>query len=188
MMWDMKTARLDAATGSDRADDMAITLPATVRSFHRDDQAACGILYLEGLLGGKIAENDTGLDIEDIEQAYLRSTGNHFWVAESATREIVGMIGVQQQGDGAGEIRRLRLRPDYRERHIGRGLVEAALKFCQEQSYLKVTLDTFLRRDLAISLFEKFHFHHDHTRNYNGKDLLYFYLDLYETDGRPPRQ
>ena len=42
-------------------------------------------LYREGLLGGKLAENDTGLDIDDIESAYMKP-GNHFWVAETTGR------------------------------------------------------------------------------------------------------
>ena len=31
----------------------------------------------------------------------------------------------------------------------------------------------------AIKLFEKFRFRHDKTRTVNGKELMYFYLDLY---------
>ena len=41
-------------------------------------------LYREGLLGGKIAENDSGLDIDDIGSAYLTPPGNCFWVAAGA--------------------------------------------------------------------------------------------------------
>src|SRR5215469_12173482 len=68
-------------------------IPAVIRSFTRGDQAACKALYEQGLIGGKISENDTGLDIDNIEAAYMKD-GNHFWVAE-ADGMIVGMIGVQ---------------------------------------------------------------------------------------------
>ena|SRR2546430_4784462 len=84
----------------------------TVRSFRADDLPACRRLYVEGLLGGKLAENDSGLDIEDIESAYMKTPGNHFWVGEIApvsdgkTGEVVGMIGVQHHETGVGEIRR----------------------------------------------------------------------------------
>ena len=159
-----------------------------IRSFRREDLAACRQLYSEGLLGGRLAENDTGLDIDDIDQAYMKTEGNHFWVAEipgvsdGRPPEVVGMIGVQQFREGVGEIRRLRVRGDVRRRGIGTQLVEQALKFCQERSYLKMTLDTFMEREPAIRLFEKFHFHHDRTRNVAGKELMYFYLDLYSSD------
>jgi len=154
-------------------------IPATIRSFKPSDQGACIALYVAGLIGGKIAENDTGYDIDHIEDVYLKSPGSHFWVAESSNGHIVGTIGVQHLEDGIGEIRRLRVRPDYRRRGIGSALLETAVRFCQENGYLKVTLDTFVEREAAISLFEKFQFHLSRTRNVGEKELVYFYLDLY---------
>jgi ribosomal protein S18 acetylase RimI-like enzyme len=154
-----------------------------IRSFKSEDLPACRQLYVEGLLGGKLAENDSGLDIEDIEQAYMRTDGNHFWVAETIPAgEVVGMIGVQHFNEGDAEIRRLRVRSDMRRRGIGSRLVEEALKFCQECGYLKIALDTFMEREPAVKLFEKFRFRHNRTRNVSGKELMYFYLDLYSTD------
>ena len=163
-------------------------IPVRVRSFRREDLPACRQLYVEGLLGGKLAENDSGLDIDDIETAYMSKPGNHFWIAETAPvsdgppGQIVGMIGVQAFHEGKGEIRRLRVREDMRRRGIGSKLVEAALKFCQDHGYLKITLDTFMEREPAIKLFEKFHFRHDKSRTVAGKELMYFYLDLYSSD------
>jgi ribosomal protein S18 acetylase RimI-like enzyme len=157
------------------------SIPITIRPFRPCDQAHCRKLYLEGLIGGKIADNDTGVDMDDIETAYMKAPGSHFWVAENAVGEIVGTIGVQEY-EGAGEIRRLRVRCDSRRRGIGSALVETAVKFCQERGYLKVTLDTFMEREPALSLFEKFHFKHEHSRQVGEKELRYFYLDLYTSD------
>jgi ribosomal protein S18 acetylase RimI-like enzyme len=161
--------------------------PVLVRSFKSTDLAACQKLYKEGLLGGKLAENDSGLDIDDIEAAYLKDDGNHFWVAENDDGEIVGMVGVQHHEQGVGEIRRLRVKQGLRRRGIGSHLMEKALKFCQDRGYLKITLDTFMEREPAIKLFEKFRFKHSRTKNVAGKELLYFYLDLYTTD-RPVKE
>ena len=159
----------------------------TIRPYRRVDLAACQKLYKEGLLGGKIAENDTGMDIDDIEHAYMHSPGSHFWVAVNEHNEVVGMIGVQHHDENIGEIRRLRVRVDQRRRGIGSKLIEKAVEFCNKKGYLKVALDTFVDRDPAIKLFEKFHFHHARTRQVVGKDMLYFYLDLYEGD-KPAQQ
>lgn len=162
--------------------------PVKVRSFKPSDLPACRKLYIEGLIGGKIAENDTGLDIDDIEAAYMNVPGCHFWVAELPGGEVVGMIGVQQHDEGVGEIRRLRVAKEHRRKGIGGALVETAVKFCQEKQYLKVTLDTFMEREPAIKLFEKFRFRHSRSRTLGGKELLYFYLDLYMSDQKPQKK
>jgi ribosomal protein S18 acetylase RimI-like enzyme len=124
--------------------------------------------------------------MDDIETAYMKCPNNHFWVAENAAGEVVGTIGVQEY-EGAGEIRRLRVRADSRRRGIGSALVETAVKFCQERGYLKVMLDTYMEREPALSLFEKFHFKHEHSRQVGDKELRYFYLDLYTSD-RPRKK
>ena len=161
-----------------------------IRTFRADDGPACQTLYRDGLIGGKIAENDTGLDMDDVERAYLSCRGSHFWVAQATSHpfELLGMIGVQHHEDNVGEIRRLRVRTDYRRRGIGSALVEAALKFCQDCGYLKITLDTFMEREPAVKLFEKFHFRHSRTRTIGGKEIMHFYLDLYQRDRHTQHQ
>jgi len=173
--------------------DVPSDLPVIIRSFRSSDLPACRKLYVEGLLGGKLAENDTGLDIDDIEAAYMSTPGNHFWVAQTEgtgngeSGELVGMIGVQHHEEGAAEIRRLRVAQQARRRGVGTKLMETALRWCQEHNYLKVTLDTFIEREPALKLFEKFRFRHSRTREVNGKELMYFYLDIYGSD-RPQQR
>ncbi|HEX8524225.1 MAG TPA: GNAT family N-acetyltransferase [Tepidisphaeraceae bacterium] len=170
--------------------DSAIEIPVQIRSFEPTDAEACAILYRAGLVEGQqIAENDTGLDIDDIHSAYMACEGSHFWVAETQddNPSIVGMIGVQHHEDSVGEIRRLRVREGFRRRGIGSRLVETAVRFCKERNYLKIALDTFMEREPAIRLFEKFHFRHSRTRSVAGKEIMHFYLDLYQRD-RPDKQ
>lgn len=158
---------------------MAVVFEAnySIRSYRSSDAATCMSLYHEGLLGGKIADNDTGIDIEHIESAYMPP--NHFWVAETNDGHVVGMIGVQQLEAGVGEVRRLRVATPFRRRGIGSTLLSTALKYCQEQQYLKVKLDTWVDHDAALRLFQKFQFLHERTRLIGEKQLMYFYRDLY---------
>ncbi|HEV8290663.1 MAG TPA: GNAT family N-acetyltransferase [Tepidisphaeraceae bacterium] len=162
-------------------------IPVKIRTYEPRDREVVKHLYVEGLIGGHIAPNDTGLDIEDVQGAYLSSDGNHFWVAENMAGEVVGMIAVQIHRESEAEIRRLRVRQDHRRRGIGAKLLETAIKWCQEMGCLKVTLDTYMEREPALKLFEKFKFKHSRTRDVSGKSLLYFYLDLYSGD-RPPQK
>jgi ribosomal protein S18 acetylase RimI-like enzyme len=159
-----------------------------IRSFTPQDLQVCRKLYWEGLIGGKIAENDTALDLDDIDQVYIKNTGNHFWVAENTKGEVVGMIGVQHYEEGKAQIRRLRVAKDHRRRGIGSALLETALAFCQSKQYIKIMLDTFMEREPAIALFRKFNFVHSQTRVVSGKELMYFYLDLYSGAPRPHKE
>jgi len=162
-------------------------IPVEVRTYEARDRDVVKKLYAEGLIGGHRAPNDTGLDIDDVQGAYLSSPNNHLWVAENQQGEVVGMIGVQIHRDSEGEIRRLRVRQDHRRRGIGARLLETAIKWCQDRGCLKVTLDTYMEREPALQLFNKFKFKHSRTRDVSGKSLLYFYLDLYSQD-RPAQR
>jgi GNAT superfamily N-acetyltransferase len=161
------------------------TKPWKIRSFRPSDLAACRKLYVEGLLGGKLAENDTALDIDDIDAVYMHTDGNHFWIAENLFGEIVGMIGVQHHEEGVGQVRRLRVRQDHQRRGIGKALLEAAIKFCQKNEYLKIAMESFAERKTTVEMFSKLGFRHGNTRHFAGKELLYFYLDLYSGPPRP---
>lgn len=159
--------------------EVPANISVSIRSFRPSDAAACKALYLDGLIAGKIAENDTGFDIEDIQSAYMKHPGNHMWVAETPDGLVVGMVGVQQHDAGVGEIRRLRVAVDYRRRGIGQALIETAVAFCREKQYLKIMLDTFMDQAAAVQMFEKFRFQHERTRTVGDKQLMYFYFDLY---------
>ena len=161
--------------------------PWTIRSFRPADLPACRKLYVEGLLGGKLAENDTGLDIDDIDAVYMHTAGNHFWVAEIGG-QIVGMIGVQHHDQGVGQVRRLRVAREHRRRGIGSALLETAITFCRENQCLKVALDTFTERSAAAEMFQKLGFRPGGTRRAAGKELMYFYFDLYSGQPRPRAQ
>lgn len=154
----------------------------TIRTYTPDDQAAVDRLYSEGLLAGQIDPNDTAADIESIEIAYFSEPHNHFWVAELEGK-VVGMIGVVRDDEQSlGEIRRLRVDPDWQNSSVGATLIEVALAHCKHHGWLKVVLDTRFERNVALDLFSRFGFKHNRSRNVHGREMLEFYLDLYRRD------
>jgi ribosomal protein S18 acetylase RimI-like enzyme len=156
----------------------------TIRRYRDSDQSAVSHLYSEGLLEGTIAPNDTGADIENIQEAYLSDDQADFWVAEHQG-QVVGMIAVAPDEPNVAEIRRLRVdRSSTLKPQIASRLLETALAFCRHHGYLKVVLDTRVERGPAMDLFERFAFQPHRSRAVPGKELLEFYLDLY----REPRQ
>jgi ribosomal protein S18 acetylase RimI-like enzyme len=147
------------------------------------DQPAIEHLYLGGGEDGHLRENDTGADILHLADAYLAEDGSSgFWVA-ILEDEVIGMIGVQRTSDNSADVRRLRVRPQYRRRGVGSRLLEMAIDFCRERGYLKVVLDVRVERGPAIAMFRKFGFTHAADRDVDGRRTIDFYLDLY----RDPR-
>ncbi|MCC6580490.1 MAG: GNAT family N-acetyltransferase [Phycisphaeraceae bacterium] len=150
----------------------------SVRTYRPADQPAVSRLYTEGLLTGQIAPNDTGADIENIQDAYFSEKGNHFWVADDG-QQVVGMIGVAADLQHSAEIRRLRVDPSLQDTHIAARLVEKAIDHCRQQGFLKVVFDTRFDQEHIRDFFDRFGFQHTRTKSIHGKDLLEFYLDLY---------
>jgi len=161
-------------SGGDFQIDRIVVEPPT-----DDDVEALRALFETGLLEGHVPPNDTGADIENLQAAYFESDGaSCFWVARFGG-EVIGMVGVQRHSENVGEIRRLRVHPEYRRRGVGSLLMETAIAFCRNRSYLKVILDTRIEREPAIRLFEKFGFVHARTREVDARRLIDFYLDMY---------
>ena len=152
-----------------------------VRTYQPEDQAAILALFDQGLLTGQVAPNDTGADIEHIQDAYFDSERHHFWVA-TLHNQVVGMIGVASDEEHTAEVRRLRVQKDLQNTPIASQLLTIALDHCKVHGYLKVLLDTRFEREEAVDLFEKVGFQHTRTKNVHGKDLLEFYLDIYRQD------
>lgn len=150
----------------------------SVRTYQPRDQPAVERLYTEGLLAGQIDPNDTGIDMEIVEQAYLQEDGNHFWIAQMRD-DVVGMIGVAWDSKHTAQIRRLRVDQAWQQTAVAEKLVETALQHCKHHGYIKIVLDTRFERDTALELFNRFGFQHTRTRSVHSKSLLEFYLDLY---------
>ncbi len=136
-------------------------------------------LFEAGVYEGQVHINDTGADIEQLHEAYFSdAAAGSFWVAVR-NGEIAGMIGVQRLDDSVAEVRRLRVRPQFRRQGIASALMEHAIRFCRDHDYLKVVLDVRVERQPAIQLFEKFGFYLSRVREQDGRRTLDFFVDLY---------
>ena len=149
-----------------------------IRNATESDIAVLRELFEKSRLEGNVAENDTGADLDYLMAGYFECKDSGFWVAQYE-QSIVGMIGVQRINDNAAEIRRLRVRDEFRRRGIGTMLMQHAISFCREKQFLKVVLDVRIERSPAIAMFDTFGFLHSRERELNGRKLLDFYLDLY---------
>lgn len=150
-----------------------------IRAARLEDHDAVRALFWAGVEEGLVRSNDTGADIDNLEEGYFSDGGESgFWVG-CHRGQIVGMIGVQKTSDNMAEVRRLRVRSTHRRLGVGTRLMRHALEFCTQKSYLKIVLDVQYDRGPAIALFEKSGFKLARTREVSGRRMLDFYLDLY---------
>ena len=73
--------------------------------------------------------------------------------------EIAGCIALTKlKEQGACEMKRLYVKPTFRKNKIGKLLVEDILSSAKEKEYKKMRLDTFLKLEPAIHLYQQFGF------------------------------
>ena len=73
--------------------------------------------------------------------------------------EIAGCIALTKTKEhGACEMKRLYVKPNFRKNKIGKMLVEDLLVSARERNYKIMRLDTFLKLNAAVKLYEQFGF------------------------------
>lgn len=164
---------------------------ADIRTYRAADQAAVAALYSQGLLAGENDRNDTGADIDFMEEAYFSDPKDHFWVAER-DGQIVGTIGVVHD-EAIAQIRRLRVVPELQKSSLAVDLLDTALRHCRKHGFLKIVLDTRIDPQRAIELLDSSGFQFHRGKSVHGKEVLEFYFNLYrkvepEKEREPARQ
>ena len=73
--------------------------------------------------------------------------------------EIAGCIALTKMNEAeVCEMKRLYVKPSFRKNKIGRLLVEDLLSSAKEKKYKKMRLDTFLKLQAAVHLYQQFGF------------------------------
>jgi putative acetyltransferase len=74
--------------------------------------------------------------------------------------ELAGCVALHAFGnDGAGEMKRLFVRPGFRGKRVGKALLEAALRAAREIGYEQIVLDTIAgKMDTAIAMYRDYGF------------------------------
>ena len=150
-----------------------------VRSYESADHPQVMRLYSDGLLFGDLDPNDTAADLEYMEDAYFGQPQDHFWVA-MLDEMLVGMVGVVDDERSVGQLRRLRAAPEYQHMELVTKLIQTALEHCREHGYLKVILDTHVDPARVVECIEGHGYQYTRKRNVHGRDILEFYLNLYQ--------
>jgi ribosomal protein S18 acetylase RimI-like enzyme len=125
-----------------------------LRSFQPDDAAAVWKLHdaaLEdaGVHGGRGPWED---DLRDIAATYLDSGGD--FLVGLAGVDLVGMGGFLRHNSEQAEIKRMRVRPEFQRRGLGRQILEELETRARALDYREIRLDTTEGQVAARRLYE----------------------------------
>lgn len=80
-----------------------------------------------------------------------------FYIVAKLDEKVVGYAGLWWIGD-EGHITNVAVRPGYRHRHIGNGIIQVMIDFTTQEGIMHHTLEVRRSNLPAISLYEKFGF------------------------------
>ncbi len=151
-----------------------------IRTFTLADKEQVERLSHEGLLPGHVEYDARAL--EHIEQTYLQSPREHFWVAE-LDGKIIGMLAIAQHGRDVGLLHWLRVAPPWQpDRQVARQLLRVAADHAREVGFLKLLIHVPAEAQSRItSYFKRLGFVFSKSTDIAGRNVLQFYLNLYET-------
>jgi ribosomal protein S18 acetylase RimI-like enzyme len=92
-------------------------------------------------------------DLIDIEKEYINNGGD-FLVAEFEGI-IIGMGAIRRKDRSCGEIRRMRIDPQYWRKGIGQLLLTKLEEIAKEKGYTRLVLDTSIHQLSAQKLYQK---------------------------------
>ena len=93
--------------------------------------------------------------------------------------EAVGCVAIRKLDDGACEMKRLYVRPEFRSRGLGRRLAEEMISQAARAGYATMRLDTLDRLAEAMSLYESLGFRRTKAYYDNPLDgVVYWILAL----------
>ncbi len=128
----------------------------TIRTYQPGDYEQVWALHREGVMETTPQYLDLDPKYEDdlrnIETGYL-TLGSNLWVAEADG--LMGMIGIQRVDAGTGRLRRTRVTAAHRRRGIAQRLLQTAERFCRDQGYRRLILDTTEQQTAAHHLYER---------------------------------
>lgn len=103
-------------------------------------------------------EKGKDIDLEDIENNYIRPNGFFGVVIDVLTNSIVGTFGLYRIDDHTCELRKMYLIKQFRGKGIGQSMLETAIEIAKNKKYKRLILETIAPLKEAISLYKKFHF------------------------------
>jgi len=106
-------------------------------------------------------------------EVYKKNGGN-FWIVIDENNNIIGTIGLQDEGNDTFKLVGLYVKEEYRGTEISTELFNIVKNYALNKKYTKIILGTYERMSRAINFYRKVGF-----KEYNrDEDAIFLVLDL----------
>lgn len=112
---------------------------------------------------------DSRDDLMDPQGSYMDAGGTLIIAQESTSKKVVGIVGLENEGNGQAELKRMGVAPEHQRQGVGSALMEGLIEFAVSQNFREISLTTGLRED-GQHLYRKFGFKPLH--NPDGSTVL----------------
>lgn len=132
-------------------------------------------------LGRDLSFQNLEEELEDPTKKYTAPEGELLAALEGDT--VVGMVAYHRHSADRCEMKRLYVKPECREAHLGRTLVQEILRHASRAGYKEMVLDTIEPLQAAIHLYRTAGFQECEPYYDNPMgDVIYFKKELEEKD------
>jgi GNAT superfamily N-acetyltransferase len=125
-------------------------------------------------------------DLPRINAYYIESGGNFFVAQDSATQEVIGIVGLRNDGDGHGELKRLAVNPERHRQRIATRLVASLIEWAKDNGFSSINLRTG-ERENAKPVYERAGFKLVSRLDRNGDYVMELDLDDSDNDALEER-
>lgn len=115
-------------------------------------------------------------DLDDIENVYFRNNGE--FLVGIYDGKIVAMGALRKLSSTRGEIKRMRVHPDYQRRGFGQLILQKLLEVAAQLGYIELCLDTLAQNIPAQELYEKFGFVQAYRKKLGRLDVILYEKQL----------
>lgn len=85
---------------------------------------------------------DSQVDLSAIEDTYIKPGGNFFVARQPATNEIIGFVGLRNDGEGHGTVKRLAVIPNQQGQRLGSAMVAELIDWARSHGFTHLRLTT----------------------------------------------
>lgn len=146
----------------------------SIRRYRLSDAKAVWDLHLAGLdeTGANVGEGPWDQDLHDVERVYLMNAGE--FLIGTVDEQVVAMGALRKISPDRAEIKRMRVKPDYRRRGFGESILAALEDRAIHLGYRDLCLDTTGQQVPAQRMYEKHGFRLVRSGQFRGMEILFY--------------